>query len=135
MPLPRESPGAIVDGHFIPKGTVVSTAAWPATHSAVHFYAPYEFHPERWLPKSHEFYDKRFKDDAKEASKPFSSGSRACLGINLAYMEMRICLVVLVWHFDWELVSKELDLNRDAMMRMLWDKPELRVRFRPVNRS
>jgi cytochrome P450 len=68
----------------------------------------------------------------KDASKPFLVGPRACLGINLAYMEMRIILARMVFEFDWELVSRDVDWERDVKLKILWQKPELRVRFRPA---
>ena len=70
----------------------------------------------------------------RDASKPFSIGPRACLGINLAYMEMRIILARLVWEFDWELLSTEVDWERDNEVKTLWRKPELRVLFKPAMR-
>ena len=70
----------------------------------------------------------------KDASKPFLIGPRACLGINLAYLEMRIILARIVWEFDLELCSKDVEWERDIKLRMLWQKPELRVRFRPAMR-
>jgi len=74
-------------------------------------------------------YDPRFKNDVKEASRPFLIGPRACLGINLAYMEMRIILARMVWEFDWELVSREVDWERDISLKLLWIQPTLNVRF------
>jgi cytochrome P450 len=132
--LQRESPGAEVDGYCVPKGTTVSVAGWTNTHSEQYFHDARGFHPERWLPEDHPLYDQAFQYDVKDASKPFSNGPRACLGINLAYMEMRIILARLVWEFDWELVSQNLDWERDTQMRLLWHKPELRVRFKPAKR-
>jgi cytochrome P450 len=61
-------------------------------------------------------------------------GPRACLGINLAYLEMRIILSRLVWEFEWELVGKGVEWERDLVLRLLWQKPELWVRFKPVER-
>lgn len=58
-----------------------------------------------------------------------------CLGINLAYMEMRIILSRLVWEFDWELKNTDLDWERDTELKLLWKKPDLRVRFKPVVRE
>jgi cytochrome P450 len=46
----------------------------------------------------------------KDASKLFSVGLRACLGINLTYMEMRIILARMVFEFDWELVSRDVEI-------------------------
>lgn len=90
--LPRVCPGAEIDGEFIPPGTIVHTSPWTTQHASKHWHEPSEFHPERWLPADHQWHDAVFDDDVKEASKPFSTGPRACLGVNLAYMEMRMVL-------------------------------------------
>jgi hypothetical protein len=47
-------------------------------------------------------------------------------------MEMRIILARMVFEFDWELVSRDVDWERDVKLKILWQKPELRVRFRPA---
>jgi cytochrome P450 len=132
--LHRISPGAVIDGHYVPKGTTVSVSGWSTTHDERFFHNAREFHPERWLPPNHPFYDQTYKDDMKDASKPFLLGPRGCLGINLAYMEMRIILSKLVWHFDWELINEEVDWDTDAQLQLLWKKPELKVRFKPAMR-
>ena len=88
---------------------------------------PERFIPERWLEGSG-------YNDLKEASKPFELGPRVCLGINLAYLEMRIILAKLVWLFEWELL-KDVDWEAETKMYVLWQKPELKVRYRLVDRS
>lgn len=95
VPLPRVSPGEMVDGYYIPKGvssrtrgglglwspvglndvelqTEVSTSLYAATHSAVNFHDPERFLPERWLDPNN--------TDKKEASQPLSLGPRNCIG-------------------------------------------------------
>ncbi|RSL78113.1 hypothetical protein CEP52_017664, partial [Fusarium oligoseptatum] len=84
---------------------------------------PYEFRPERWIGDG--------TGDDREASRPFSLGSHACLGINLAYLEARIILASMVYTFDWELVNKELEWFTEVRLWTLWEKPELLVRFHP----
>jgi cytochrome P450 len=79
-------------------------------------------------------YDEAYRNDVKDASKPFLVGPRAFLSINLAYIEMRIILARMVFEFDWELVSRDVDWERDTILKILWQKPELRVRFRPAVR-
>lgn len=69
---PRVSPGETVDGHYVPKGTVLSVSGWSATHYENNFHRPFEFIPERWI-------DPNCKDE-KTASQPFLLGSRVCLG-------------------------------------------------------
>jgi len=130
--LQRVCPGAIVDGVYIPQGTTVSTATYTVSHSERYFHDSQKFHPERWLSSSHPLYDDSFSNDEKDASKPFSLGPRSCLGINLAYLEMRITISKLVWHYDWELKSKDIDWVRDTGMHMLWRKPSVMVKFTPV---
>lgn len=42
---------------------------------------------------------------------------------------MRLTLAKLHWTFDAELVNKDVDLERDSGMYILWNKPDLWVRF------
>jgi cytochrome P450 len=42
----------------------------------------------------------------KELSFPFSSGKRACIGQNLALLELKLVLANLVYSYDFELVSE-----------------------------
>jgi cytochrome P450 len=124
---PRISPGAEVNGVYVPPGTIVSTNFYATTRDPRYWTQPESFIPERWLEGSG-------YTDLKEASRPFSLGPRACLGINLAYMEMRIILAKAVWHFDWELME-DVNWETDSKFRMLWKKPVLKVRFSQVVRD
>ena len=94
--LPRTSPGATVDGHFVPAGTTVHAQPWVLAHDARRWRNPYDWAPERWLP------DGGYDDD-REGFRPFSDGLRGCLGKNLAMLEMRVVLAKVVWHFDMEM--------------------------------
>ncbi|OQV03600.1 hypothetical protein CLAIMM_08622 [Cladophialophora immunda] len=85
--------GDIIDGYSVPGGTTVSVSSWAASHNPENFQQPDEFIPERWL-------DVAYSADKKKATQPFSLGPRVCLGKNLAWMEMRLMLVRLLWHFD-----------------------------------
>ena len=59
---------------------------------------PEAFKPDRWLHENAEMTD---------AFMPFSKGSRACLGINLAWMELRVVLSFIVGNFHAS-ISKEM---------------------------
>ncbi|KAL5358851.1 cytochrome P450 [Aspergillus floccosus] len=99
--LPRIVPAAnskadplIVDGRVIPKGTIVGMSAW-SVHFNEDIWGPdaREFHPERWLV-----------EDAKSLERylvTFSKGARICLGINLAYAEIRLALAQLFRRFTF----------------------------------
>ncbi|KAI8716802.1 hypothetical protein NCS52_00974600 [Fusarium sp. LHS14.1] len=119
--LPRVCPGATIDGHFVPVGTDVSVDAYVLGHDNRYFPEPDEFRPERWIGDD--------TGNEKDASRPFSFGPRACLGINLAYLEARIVVAHMVYAYDWELVNKNLDWFKEVRLWTLWEKPELYVRF------
>lgn len=87
--LPRVSPGALVDGHHIPKGTTVQVPNFLLARSDRYFSRPKEFHPERWLSRDHELYNQEFASDRKETSRPFSRGPRGCIAVNLSHHQMR----------------------------------------------
>lgn len=122
--LPRDCPGAVIDGHFVPEGTTVANENYSMALDPRFWADPVSFRPERWLGEG-------FAGDDKRASQPFSSGPRGCLGINLAYMEMRISVAKLLWAFDLELASEVPDWNSACKNYILWKKPDLNVKFHP----
>jgi len=134
--LPRVSSGDTISGYAVPAGTSVSTSFWTTTRSSSYFASPRLFYPERWLDHDHPYWEDRFADDVKDASRPFSIGPRACIGLGLAELEMRIILARLAWEFDMEGIhgTMELDWEEKVTMRMLWEKPALWIRFREVAR-
>ncbi|KAG0133146.1 cytochrome P450 [Tuber indicum] len=117
----RESPGETVDWIYIPKGVELSASPWSTCRSPENFHDPEEFKPEQWLDPN--------CTDKKHTNQPFSLGSRACIGRNLALKEIRLVLSKMFWVYDMELVNKDADLNRDSTSFVLWDKPDLWVRF------
>ncbi|PVH93071.1 cytochrome P450 monooxygenase [Periconia macrospinosa] len=119
--FPRISPGAVVDGNYIPKGTEVYTSAWTITHDPNNFHDPMAFKPDRWI-------DKDCKD-IKEASQPFSLGTRGCLGRNFAYMQLSLMFTKMLWKYDLELLDKDLDWEGRSKMHLMWWKPSAYVRF------
>ncbi|TLD11768.1 hypothetical protein PspLS_11644 [Pyricularia sp. CBS 133598] len=100
--LPRISPGAIVDGHFVPKGYRVQTSFWAVFHSERYFAKPREFWPERWLPKDHPDYDNTFANDQLTVYQPFSLGTRGCIGRKTGLVQAQLMLAKLLWALDWE---------------------------------
>ncbi|OJI83695.1 hypothetical protein ASPTUDRAFT_170703 [Aspergillus tubingensis CBS 134.48] len=119
---PRISPGAYVDGHYVPKKTEVSVHAWTTNRDARYFSDPTKFDPERWLDPNM---------DDKSAFFPFLLGPRVCLGRNLAFIELRLVLAKVHFMFDCELINKDVDLERESLNYILWQKPDINVRFVP----
>jgi len=133
---PRRSPGAMVDGNFIPAGVVVQNGVYARNHSARYFREPRNFRPQRWLPKQDPNYESIFDSDEKSAFSAFSQGPRSCPGSNVTWLESRLFLAKLLWTFDIELVpGQTVDLERDLRMYAMWERPDLFVRFVPVVRK
>ncbi|KAI8964797.1 putative cytochrome P450 [Daldinia sp. FL1419] len=81
--LPRVVPqgGATLAGHYIPGGYVVSSQAYSMHRNPAVYPDPLKFDPSRW-----ENPTKAMKD----AFVPFGGGSRICIGLHLAKMELRL---------------------------------------------
>jgi cytochrome P450 len=128
MSLPRVSPGAVIEGKYIPRGVVVGTHLFSASRNAATYALPEQFRPERWLGEP--------SLQCKNGPPPvlaFSGGTYQCLGITMAYLEMRITLAKLLFSFDIEVVNDPGDLLKDSMYYVLWVKPDIKVKFNPVS--
>jgi cytochrome P450 len=122
---PRYSPGFVVDGVYIPRGMTVSVDTWTIHHDPRYWKDPHTFRPERWLDNDPE------NTDVLEASQPFLWGPRSCLGVNLAYLELRLTLATMAFRYDWELVNPEVDLVGASRYYVVWNRPDIRFRFTP----
>ena len=121
--------GDTVEGKYLPAGTIIQLPQYPANHLSYNFKKPFEFHPERFLGAE------EFKDDDFGVLQPFSIGPRNCIGRNLAYSEMRLILAKLLYNFDFELDEKTGDWTGVQKTYILWEKPSLWVRLKPVTKA
>ncbi|KAI1325584.1 cytochrome P450 [Xylariaceae sp. FL0255] len=130
--LPRRiCPGAEIDGKWVPKGTVISVHQWSTFRNPAHFAEPDSFRPERFLLTSHPLYDgARFGGDNRAVSKPFSFGSRDCIGKNLAFAEMRAVVVRLLHRFDVVLEPGQENWLNSQRTYVMWHTGPLKVRLR-----
>ena len=121
--LPRVVPrgGTTIVGEHIPEGVNVSIPHFASYR--LHFADAFSFRPERWLPNA----PPEFTSDVKGALQPFSHGPRNCLGKNMAYHEMRMVLVNLLYNFDFELAPGMEDWASRLRSFAVWEKDELLV--------
>ncbi|KAL7931899.1 cytochrome P450 [Trichoderma chlorosporum] len=85
--VPLDSPGVSICGEFFTAGTVLSVPTYTMHHST-----------EIWGPDAEDFNPDRWTDVTqrqKDAFIPFSHGPRACVGRNVAEMEMK--LIAATW--------------------------------------
>jgi cytochrome P450 len=131
--------GATIDGYYVAAGKTVAVSPWAATHSELNFHQPDMFRPERWLGEN-----ESFSNDHLNASLPFGTGPRVCIGKNLAYLEMRLILSHLLWNFDIELDREVYEEKNklwglDGKLRPMkvfhsMTKPELWGRLKAIQR-
>lgn len=123
--LPRKVvEDTVIAGHAVKGGTTVSVPTWSLHHNESLFPDADSFIPERWL-----------EDDIENLKKyvmPFSQGPRACLGRNLAFVEMLIIVSTLVRRYDFDFVVEDFELPAiDRHVANPGDCPVM-VRFRHV---
>ena len=108
--MPPGPPITIAE-HSFPQGTVLSVPSYTIHHSK-EIWGPDadEYRPERFAPEN-------LTERQKAAFIPFSTGPRACVGRNVA--EMELALIVATVFRGWEWVARqEGDLEtREGFLR------------------
>jgi cytochrome P450 len=75
-----------------------------------------------------------FRDDKRKVVNPFSVGPRNCIGRNLAFAEMKVILARMIWNFDMELCEESKEWVKGQPVYLVYDKPPLMVKLKPVVR-
>ncbi|KAI0427719.1 isotrichodermin C-15 hydroxylase [Xylaria sp. FL1042] len=118
-----------VAGIPVPENTVIGIWPW-ALYRAPQFWTdPNEFHPERFMS------DPRYTNDARDTFKPFFTGSRDCIGQNLALIEMRLILAYMVFNFDMQRTADPNTkdwVEKQKNLFIVWEKSPLPVQLKPV---
>ncbi|KAI0381178.1 cytochrome P450 [Hypomontagnella monticulosa] len=82
----------VVDGHVIPRGTIVGVNIYSVHYNEEYFPDPFTFRPERWLDDT---------NTTRDAFAPFSLGPRGCAGKAMAYLEISLVVAKIMWYFDF----------------------------------
>ncbi|KAI0112012.1 cytochrome P450 [Nemania sp. FL0031] len=128
--MPVYSPGAIVDGHYIPKGTTCQFNTFSVSRSPRYFHDPHQYRPQRWLPTDHVLFEAKFANDNLASFSPFGQGPRICVGREVAWWQARLVMAKILWTFDVHIApGQKVSLESDLKAWGYWVKPELRVRF------
>jgi benzoate 4-monooxygenase len=107
--IPDNSQGIHFKGQYFPPGTILSVPTYSIHHSTEIWGADAdEFKPERWQGG--------LTDRQKNAFIPFSHGPRACVGRNVAEMEMK--LIVATWARRYEVeLRQEIMETKEGFLR------------------
>lgn len=120
--------GATVSDVWLPPGTIVSMQCYTTQRDANAFKDPEIFDPARWLTPEGS------TAAMKELFMPFSKGTRACLGKNLAMMELRLVTASLMLQFAVTAPSQTTDESmamRDHFL-VLPKAGKCELRFEPL---
>ncbi|KAI1264045.1 cytochrome P450 [Xylariaceae sp. FL1019] len=109
-PSSNESEPLVVDGHVIPRDTLVGVNTYSLHHNEEYFPSPFTFDPERWLEQGGPGQNRETLEVMRRAFVPFSVGARACAGRPLAYLEASLTVAKTIWYFDFEPASGDLGL-------------------------
>ena len=108
MGLPRLVPAGGLDvcgRHFV-EGTVLSVPSYSVHHDPEIYPDPYTFNPDRFV--THPPSDKQFI--------PFSYGPRACIGRNVAMMELLVVIANLLYRFEFRRQSDDPTILREGFL-------------------
>ncbi|KAI1097656.1 cytochrome P450 [Jackrogersella minutella] len=106
--IPPNSKGVSIRGHYFPVGTVLSVPTYSMHHSReIWGDDADEFRPERWESAT---------PRQKNAFLPFSTGPRACLGRNVAEMEMKMIAATWARRYHVSLRQDKME-TREGFLR------------------
>ncbi|KAI1471120.1 putative benzoate 4-monooxygenase cytochrome P450 [Daldinia caldariorum] len=106
--IPPESDGVYIRGYYFPPGTVLSVPTYTMHHSR-----------EIWGEDADEFCPERWEETTarqKNAFIPFSTGPRACVGRNVAEMEMKMIVATWARRYSVFLCQNEME-TREGFLR------------------
>ncbi|GKE31649.1 premnaspirodiene oxygenase-like protein [Tanacetum coccineum] len=121
--LPRECrENCVIAGYNIPVKTKVIINMWKIARDPDYWTDPESFIPERFSESSINMMGQDFEYI------PFGSGRRMCPGMTLGLANAEIALVMLLYHFNWELPngarSEDLDMKEGRCVRSFRDDNE-----------
>jgi benzoate 4-monooxygenase len=109
--LPRvipPGPGITLNGHHFPQGVVLSVPAYTIHHSTKIWGDDADiYRPERW---------ETVTEEQKAAFIPFSYGPRACVGRNVAEMELALIVATVFRRYDFVLKQEGME-TREGFLR------------------
>ncbi|KAF4778716.1 cytochrome P450 3A19 [Colletotrichum scovillei] len=126
----RISPGAMIDGLYVPKGVNVSADIWTIQRKPEYWALADKFRPDRWLDNGPGTV---FEHDEVGGLtyRPFLVGPRVCIGREMALQSIRLTVAKVAFSFDLEMANKDTFVwERDAGNDYVWHDYHVLVRKR-----
>lgn len=129
--LPRmvpEGASVTIEGRTFYENTELSAPAYTIQHDPTVWGDPNVFRPERWLDSPGGGELSTQASELKKYLLTFGMGPRACIGKNLAYLQMQLLVATVVLRYDLSLRDGELKSVEGFMHKPvdLWAKVALR---------
>ncbi|KAJ6787404.1 hypothetical protein PWT90_04804 [Aphanocladium album] len=106
----------VIAGEVIPPNTNVSISAYTAHRDPSIFTNPEAFNPDRWLSTGEEQ-----RREMLAVYIPFSTGTRACIGRNVALLVQLVYIATVVHRYDFALPSPDWTMEWEDYFN-LWPK-------------
>jgi len=138
-PVPNDSKKSqnsdvLPNGMVIRKGSVLIWSAWLMGRLEEYWDNPTEYRPERWLGDNG---GKPIPTTNQPPFMPFQIGPRICLGMNMAYLEVKVLTCIILKKFHLQLqdghnvrCKRALTMNTVSGMKMI---PKLRCDIKSLN--
>ncbi|CAE6416590.1 unnamed protein product [Rhizoctonia solani] len=115
--LPRVVPpgkSITIAGQTFKAGSTISVPSFVTNRASIWGQDAEDFRPERWLEDTNGTFGKYYS--------PFSFGARACIGRNLAVMDMLLIAATMFRRYDIQLAHADVKPTiRDSFIRQVYD--------------
>ncbi|KAF2092698.1 cytochrome P450 [Rhizodiscina lignyota] len=112
MPLTRnvtKAEGLEIDGQIIPQGTTCAITNYALQHNPAIWGGDHDtFDPDRWLAEG-------YTKEKVNYLMPFGMGHRACIGRNVAMINILKCVTIIGRHFSLEVMDPEEELEMETV--------------------
>ncbi|TID07058.1 Isotrichodermin C-15 hydroxylase [Colletotrichum higginsianum] len=122
----RISPGATIDGLYVPKGVNVSADIWTIQRRPEYWALADKFRPDRWTDNGPGTV---FEHDVRTSYRPFLVGPRVCIGREMALQSIRLTVAKIAFVYDLEMANRDTFVwERDAGNDYVWHDYNVLVR-------
>ncbi|KAK1977923.1 cytochrome P450 3A19 [Colletotrichum cereale] len=122
----RISPGATIDGLYVPKGVNVSADIWTIHRKPEYWALADKFRPDRWTDNGP---GTLFEHDVRTSYRPFLVGPRVCIGREMALQSIRLTVAKIAFTYDLEMANSDTFIwERDAGSDYVWHDFNILVR-------
>lgn len=113
--LPRDVPpeGGTVDGTPVPGGIVISAQSYTTQRDPTVYERPDEFLPQRWIDEG-QANQSRSLDTMHDMILVWGKGTRACLGRQIALMELKLNTSAIIRRYQVELGSETTNADMET---------------------